>query len=90
MTSFLSESYDKPKLVEAKLVKKIINDQNNKITFESKVKTTLIDFTKKNYKIIFGFLLIGSLLFWRYNDIKKKRRTENNYESDSEVITTEE
>jgi hypothetical protein len=90
MTSFLSESYDKPKLVEAKLVKKIINDQNNKITFESKVKTTLIDFTKKNYKIIFGFLLIGGLLFWRYNDIKKKRHNENNYESDSEVITTEE
>lgn len=92
MTSFLSESYDKPKLVEPKLVKKIIDDQNNKITFESKVKTTLIDFTKKNYKIIFGFLLIGGLLFWRYNDIKRKRRNENkvDYESDSEVITTEE
>uniref|UniRef100_A0A6C0DAE9 Uncharacterized protein n=1 Tax=viral metagenome TaxID=1070528 RepID=A0A6C0DAE9_9ZZZZ len=92
MTSFLSESYDKPKLVESKLVKKIIDDQNNKVTFESKVKTTLIGFTKKNYKIIFGFLLIGGLLFWRYNDIKKKRRIENNieYESDSEVISTEE
>jgi hypothetical protein len=44
------------------------------------------------YKIIFGFLLIGGLLFWRYNDIKKKRLTKNNveYESDSEVISTEE
>ena len=49
MSRFLSETYDKPKLMETKVIKKIINDQNNQITFETKIKDTLIDIIKKYF-----------------------------------------
>jgi len=95
MSRFLSETYDKPKLIETRLVKKIINDQNNQITFETKIKDTLIDIIKKYYKIILAILFVFGCLYWRYIEIQKKRKIlnkiENNYyEEDSENISSEE
>jgi len=92
MSRFLSETYDKPKLIEPKLIKKIINNQNNEITFETKIKDTLIDIIKNYYKIILPILFIFVCLYWRYIEIQKKRKKIYNeyYEEDSENITSEE
>jgi hypothetical protein len=93
MASFLSESYQKPKLTEPKLVKKIIETQNNEFTFETKVKNFLIEFIKNNFLIILAFIFIFGLLYWRYNETQEKRRRtqhEDIYEEDSENETSEE
>jgi hypothetical protein len=95
MSRFLSETYDKPKLIEQKLIKKIINNQNNEITFETKIKDTLIDIIKNYYKIILPILFIFGCLYWRYIEIQKKRKQIYNlynedYEEDSENITSDE
>jgi len=88
--SFLSDTYDKPKLIETKVIKKIINEQNNQITFDTKIKKYLISFIKINYKIIIGFLFILGCLYWRYSEIKKRRKVNEEYENSSEANTSEE
>jgi len=93
MTTFLSDTY-KPKLIENKIIKKMIDQQNNHITFETKVKTKVIDIFKNNYKVIIvGVFFIGCL-YWRYNEIQQKRYKEKNnetlYEEDSENLSSEE
>jgi predicted negative regulator of RcsB-dependent stress response len=93
MASFLSESYLKPKLTEPKLVKKIIETQNNEFSFETKVKNFFIEFIKNNYLIILAFLIIFGLLYWRYNETQQKRKSSQSveiYEEDSDNITSEE
>ena len=98
MTSFLSNSYPKPKLIETKLLKKIINEQNNNITFEKKtiydIQNYLKDIILNNWKNIIGILFISILFYWRYTEVKKLRKKNNkdydeNLEEDSIIITTE-
>ena len=77
MNTFLSETYDKPKLVESKLVKKIIDNKNVPLSFESKltntIKNSIIIFITKNYKIIIILLIIIIALYWRYRYAQKKK-----------------
>ena len=101
MASFLSESYPKPKLMEPRLINKIIDEQNNKITFEKKAKIYIKNIIIKYWQLIAVVLVIIGLFYWRYREIQNKRRNENqnnrnnkkgyqSYESDSEDVTTEE
>ena len=46
MTTFLSDTY-KPKLIENKIIKKMIDQQNNHITFETKCMQTITSKLKK-------------------------------------------
>ena len=79
---FLSEaSYSKPKLIENKVVKKILNNESNKTSFENKAKDYLTEFIKLHYKIILAIFLFCGLLYWRYVEIQKIR---NNKEYDSD------
>ena len=93
MTTFLSDTY-KPKLIENKIIKKMIDQQNNHITFETKVKTKVIDIFKNNYKVILAGLFFIGCLYWRYNEIQQKRSkkkyNETIYEEDSENLSSEE
>lgn len=102
MSTFLSETY-KPKLIENKIIKKMIDQQNNQVTFETKVKTKIIDICKNNYKVIIGVLFFIGCLYWRYNEIQQKRYNEiqqkrlkenkynkHIYEDDSENLSSEE
>ena len=94
MSTFLSETY-KPKLIENKIIKKMIDQQNNQVTFETKVKTKVIDICKNNYKVIIGVLFFIGCLYWRYNEIQQKRSKEKKYnkhiyEEDSEILSSEE
>jgi hypothetical protein len=73
MASFLSESYLKPKLTESRFITKIIKEQNNKITFEKKAFSYSKNFILQYWKIIIALLVIISLFYWRYKEIKKIR-----------------
>lgn len=85
MSYFLSETYDKPKLVETKLVKKIIAEQIYQITWEEKIFYIFLDFIKKNYKILLVIFIIIIGLYWRYYETKKKKKINMiNVESESE------
>jgi hypothetical protein len=88
MSSFLSDTYSKPKLVENKLVKKIIDEQNKEVTIESKIKVKLFDLLKKNYIIIIVSVIILGGLYWRYIETQKKKELNSDkkieYVSDSE------
>ena len=94
MSTFLSET-SKPKLIESKILKKMISQQNNQVTFETKVKTNIINFSKNHYQVIIGCLFIFGCLYWRYNEIQQRRnkyQQKNNlqYEEDSDDLSSEE
>ena len=91
MSSFLSESYAKPNLIEKRLVNKIIEQQNNKISFENKT----IGYIKKNiyiyWKIIISLLIIYGLFYWRYREVKnirKNNKQNKNFKKSSEYFLT--
>jgi len=104
MSSFLSESYPKPKLVENRLLSKIVEEQNNKVTFEKKASNFIKNFLLKHWKGILIILVIFGLFYWRYVEIQKIRNnninnnkksvfvksynSNNEYEDDSEYETS--
>ena len=73
MTYFLSDTYDKPKLVENKLLKKIVINQKNQECIEQKVLYKIIEYITINYQIILIILTIIIGLYWRYNETQKKK-----------------
>jgi predicted negative regulator of RcsB-dependent stress response len=76
--------FQKPKLIDNKLLKKIIIKENtNKLVYE----LYFIEFIKNNYKIVALVLIIIISLYWRYNYIKNKRLDE--YEESSVDLTSE-
>ena len=89
MSTFLSET-SKPKLIESKIIKRMISQQNDQITFETKVKTKIINFGKNHYQAIIGCLFIFGCLYCRYNEIQQRRNKQLKYEEDSEDISSEE
>lgn len=74
MSSFLSETYEKPKLVQNRIVKKIVDFQNNKITWEQQFFYQVINYIKINYKIILIFLILFFGLYWRYYETKQQKK----------------
>ena len=97
MATFLSDSYPKPKLMETRFINKIIEEQNNKITFEKKIISYIKNIIIQYWKIIIGLLLISSLFYWRYREIKnirKKNKTifnksnYNQYEDTDDYISS--
>jgi len=92
MTSFLSESYPKPKLIETHIVNKIIDEQNNKITFEKKVISYFSIFFIQYWKIIISLLIIISLFYWRYKEIqniRKNKKKFNKYYNNKKYLESE-
>ena len=89
MSTFLSDTY-KPKLIENKIIKKMLDQQNNQVTFETKVKSTIINFGKSHYQVIIGCLFIFGCLYWRYNEIQQRRNKKLEYEEDSDDLSSEE
>lgn len=86
MTYFLSETYSKPKLVQNKLVKKIIASQVKKISWEEVLIYQIIDYLKNNFKIISVLFILFLGLYWRYYETQKKKDINNYniYESESD------
>lgn len=85
--------YARPKLIEQKIIKKIINNQNIDISHEQKIFNYVYQFILNNYKIILFVIIIVGGLYWRYNDTQTKKqnknKNDNNYfdnYNDSEII----
>ena len=60
-----------PNLIDNKLKENIIINQP--INLKTRIQNCCINFTKKNYKILIIIVFILICLFWRYQEIKKKR-----------------
>lgn len=73
--------YNKPKLTETKIVKKIIDTQVIEIPTEQKIFNNIMTFLCDNYHSVIITLLILSGLYWRYNDTKKKKILKNQIEN---------
>jgi hypothetical protein len=88
--TFYGESYGKPKLIESKIIKRIVNTQNMDIPHEQKIFNYLYQFILNNYQVILIVIVIIGGLYWRYNETKiKKQNQNNNYfdnYNDSEII----
>ncbi len=103
MSSFLSDSYPKPKLMESRFINKIIEEQNNKITFKKKATIFIKNLILQHWKFIIALFVIMSLFYWRYKEIKNIRNKNinkqskqpkqlnqlNQYEDDSEYQSSE-
>jgi len=78
----------KPKLVENKIVEKIIKAQNMAKPYDmDKIGNILFNFIKKNFLIVFIFTVIFCLLTYRYYDVQSRKRyksDESSEESDNE------
>jgi putative Mn2+ efflux pump MntP len=71
MTQLFNRDHKTPNLTSENLIKKII--QNKPISIQTKMQNYIIDYIKKYYKVIIVVLIILVGLYWRYNDIKKKK-----------------
>ena len=73
----------KPKLVDRKILKKIkkkkmsLAKEIKSNNYTEKVKNHCISFFKDNYGIIIIFSLLIFLLYFRYQDVKEKRKRQN-------------
>ncbi len=86
--SFYGNNYERPKLTETKMIRKIIDTQIVEIPTEQKIFNNMMQFIINNYKLIICFLIVIVSLYWRYEYTKKKKETENiNYEN--EIFDTE-
>ena len=71
------ESTQKPKLVEGKMIErinkiqKLLAEQN--ITFTQQLGKKLFNYIIKNIGSIIVFILLICLLYFRYNDVQKKK-----------------
>lgn len=80
--TFLGNNYDRPKLTESKIVKKIIDTQVIEIPREQKIFNQVMNFLFNNYITIIIFLIIAFGLYWRYEDTKKRKEKEQKYFDD--------
>jgi len=74
----------KPKLVENKVVEKIIKVQQDNKPYNFKIWNMLCNFIINNLFIIIIFTLIGMLLLYRYFDVKSKKNKKNKEDSEEE------
>lgn len=78
----------KPKLVENKIVEKIIKAQNMAKPYDmDKIGNILFNFIKKNFLVVFIFTVIFSLLTYRYYDVQSRKRDTS--DDDSKKIDLE-
>ena len=76
----METEYNKPKLVESKIIKKLKN--NNIIIIQNYIYNCLYDFLLNNYKFIILILFLLLCLYWRYIDIQRKKNIENDSSSE--------
>ncbi len=89
MSYFLSEQYQKPRLVENRIIKSIVENQPLQQpviqdTFFDDIFKEIIEIIKNNFKTIFIILIICLALYWRYYEIQQLKNNNLDYETDSE------
>ena len=76
----MESEYNKPKLVESKIIKKLKN--NNIIIIQNYIYNCLYDFLLNNYKFIILIFFLLLCLYWRYIDTQRKKNMENETSSE--------
>jgi hypothetical protein len=76
----------KPKLVEIKVVEKIIKVQQDNKPYNFKIWKILCNFVINNLFIITIFTLIGMLLMYRYFDVQNRKKKKIKDDSEEEQI----
>ena len=75
----------KPKLVDRNILKRIkkkkinIAEEIKKNSYSYRFKNSSTEFLRENYGIIIIFSLLLFLLYFRYNDVKERRKKQNMY-----------
>ncbi len=69
-----SGNYERPRLTESKIVRKIIDTQVVEIPTEQKLFNNLMVFLFNNYQTIIICIIIFIGLYWRYEDTKKRKQ----------------
>jgi phosphopantothenoylcysteine synthetase/decarboxylase len=81
----------KPKLVENKIVEKIIKAQNMAKPYDlDKIGNILFNFIKKNFLVVFIFTVIFCLLTYRYYDVQSRKRDKSSYNKKNDEDDNEE
>ena len=72
---FPTNNFKKPILVDNKILKKIKKTKSKikENSFSSQVKKNCLSFIKNNYGIIIILIALFLLLYYRYQDVKKRR-----------------
>lgn len=76
----------KPKLVDRNILKRIkkkkisIAKEIKKNSYSYRFKNSCTEFLRENYGIIIIFSLLLFLLYFRYNDVKERRKKQNMYQ----------
>jgi Fe2+ transport system protein B len=73
----------KPKLVDPKIIEKIIKVQEENKSFNFKINEILYRFFLNNLFGIFIFVFVILLLIYRYFDVKSKKNKKKNIIDDS-------
>lgn len=76
----LTNKNDTPMLVENKVLRKIKKKkiQIKKNSYSNKVKKSCLEFIKNNYGILIIISILLVLLYFRYKDVKKRRKLQGN------------
>ena len=70
---------DKPRLIDNKILKKIKKKkvEMKKNSFTNVIKNNCINFVKNNYGILIILIVLILLLYYRYCDVKERRKRLN-------------
>lgn len=76
----LTNKNDTPMLVENKVLRKIKKKkiQIKKNSYSNRLKKSCLEFIKNNYGILIIISILLVLLYFRYKDVKKRRKLQGN------------
>ncbi len=74
----------KPKLVESKIIEKMVRVQYENKPIQYRIGGILLDFIKKNILYVSIFVLFGLLLLYRYNEVKNRKNRNKKQEKTDE------
>jgi len=76
----------KPKLVESKIIEKMVKVQYENKPIQYRIGGILLDFIKKNILYVSIFVLFGLLLLYRYNEVKNRKNRNKKQEYIQESV----
>jgi len=80
---------NKPRLVDEKVVEKIIKAQEESKPF-SNISPLIYNFLINNIFVVFIFTFIGILLLYRYYHVQSKKKSKKESSEEETVVSTEE
>lgn len=76
----------KPKLVESKIIEKMVKVQYENKPIQYRIGGILFNFIKKNILYVSIFVLFGLLLLYRYNEVKNRKNRNKKQEYIEESV----